>query len=171
MGLEDLYHEYNSQTPDTFSGADFEMEQLINMNKRSINEYAQTAVTLVIEGHVDPLKSYAYAKKALEIFSLLEANLRPVVINDNRLGSTKETYHGVSIERAETGVKYDYSACQCPKWNLLKASADRAALELKNHEANLKILKGPEERIYIDEVYTCYPPKRTSTDGFKSAIL
>jgi hypothetical protein len=166
---EDLYHEYN-QLPDTFSGADFEMEQLINMSKRSITEQAQTAVTFVVEGHVDPLKSYAYAKKGLEIFSQLEANLRPLVVKDNRLGKAKENYHGVEMERAETGVKYDYSACGCPKWQELKEKADHAAAQLKNHEASLKLLKEPEERIYLDEVYTCYPPVRTSADGFKSTI-
>lgn len=167
---EDQYHQYAEQLPDTYSGADFELDSFIQADKARLVRKAQEAVQAVKDGYVDELKAYAYTKKLCEVATLMEANLRPIVAASARVGKVAEIHFGVEIKRQETGVKYDFTACGCPKWSDLKMLAERTAKELKEHEELLKALKQPTTMVYIDEVYTCNPPIRTSTDGFTSKI-
>jgi hypothetical protein len=62
------------------------------------------------------------------------------------------------------GVKYDYSVCNDPVYNKLKAQLTVLEDDIKAREKYLKAIPtSGVETLFEDEVVTLYPPAKSST--------
>jgi hypothetical protein len=149
------------------TGLSLELNQLLNHNKKSMAKLVTIATDAVINGEIDPIKSLVYAKKGCELFSQLEKAIRPIAEEKVKLGKGEiyKTYD-VAISQAEQGVKYDFTHCEDPIWNSLKAATEQAAEALKERETFLKAVTKPMD-ILIEgcEVVKINPPVRSGKVG------
>lgn len=146
---------------------------IVNYNKKEIAENVSKIVTLVTDGHEDELNTLIFAKKGVEFFSQLEKAIRPIAEEKIRIGRS-ETYskYNVDVVVADTGVKYDYSACGDPVWQRLKEQAEAAAKALKEREDMLKTIKSQQTMVDDEsgEVFTINPPVRSAKTGLKLTL-
>ncbi len=151
----------------------FQPENILNFNKATIAEKANAAVMPVKDGFVDPVKALILVKKNLEFYGQLEKQIRPIAEGSHTI-TKAQPFKGFETEvtEKETGVEYDYTACNDPEWiRLNKAMAD-AKTELTAREKFLKTLtkKLVEVNEETGEVTEIHPPIRKSKLGLNVTI-
>lgn len=154
-------------------GLNFNLVNLIDLNKQYISETVRMATASVTDGFFDPIKALVYAKKGQELFTALEKSIRPIAEDKQRLAKG-ETYslHNAEVAQRESGVKYDFSVCGDLEWDALKAKSDALAVELKAREDFLKKVTKDLEVVDTDsgETYTIHPPIRSGKLGLTISI-
>lgn len=143
----------------------------------AIKENLQTAVAKikesVLNGETDELKALIMAKKGVELFSLLEKAVRPLAEDKYifKIGKDYSVYD-VKVEEAETGVRYDYSACNDAEWNDLNTQITELDEKKKSREALLKTVT--KKLTVVDEnsgeVTEILPVVRSGKMGLKLTI-
>jgi hypothetical protein len=126
----------------------------------------------ILNGEVNPLEA-AIILKAMEDFT---KSLRGDILVKDCVKSELDKYpekavrfNGCTFTKKAVGTKYDYSLCNDPEHERLKAKADIAASLLKEREDFLKVC--PESgHEYIDdktgEIVKIYPPAKISEEGY-----
>lgn len=139
--------------------------ELLNWSKSEITEKAQSIVFAVAEGIADPLQEYIKVRKGKELLDQAEKNLKPYL--DGLTLNKGEQYYGCDIVEKETGVSYDYSACNDPEWNSLNAAIEMAKEELKEREKFLKGISKPLPSFNEEtgETFTINPPIKSGKLG------
>lgn len=89
------------------------------------------------------------------------------VISELELEGGKSSKFGCKVEKAELGVKYDYS--QNSSWVEAKAEEDAAAEKRKQLEILLKTIP-PGKEIFDGEGNQLIGPARSSKTGFKTTL-
>lgn len=144
----------------------------IPTSKTEQTELAKNFALLLIEGEVSPLEAAAKLRSMKEVIELTlkDKEVNEIIISEigkYGKGETPSAF-GAKFQVKETGVKYDFSQCNDPIWNQLKAEADAISEKMKEREAYLKVIK--ERKTEIDnetgEVYEILPPLRTSTTSY-----
>lgn len=147
-------------------------EHLIDARKEHINNAVSAIKQSVTDGETDVLKALILAKKGGELFKALEAAIRPLA-EDKYIFKIGKDYsiHDVKIEEAETGVKYDYSACGDHEWNNLNIEANAIDEKKKERETFLKTIT--KKMTIVDdegEIIEINPPIRSGKIGLKLTI-
>jgi len=154
-------------------GLNFNLVNLIDLNKQYISETVRMATLSVTEGFFDPIKALVYAKKGQELFTALEKSIRPIAEDKQRLAKG-EVYsiHNTEVAQRESGVKYDFSSCGDVEYEELKARHDELTKELKAREELLKKIVKPTEMVDTNsgETYTVNPPVRSGKLGLTISI-
>lgn len=126
----------------------------------------------ILNGEVNPLEA-AIILKAMEDFT---KSLRGDILIKDCVKSELDKYpeksvrfNGCTFTKKAVGTKYDFSNCNDPELERLKAKAEIAASLLKEREDFLKVC--PESgHEFIDnktgEVVTIYPPAKISEEGY-----
>lgn len=146
---------------------------LLAFTKEGIKHTAMEMVNQVHDGNVSPIDALVYVKKALELFGEAEKNLRPLAESNYHLAKgEKQLLHSVEITEAETGVRYDYAACEDLIWNQLSIKKQAIENELKDRESFLKTVNkttitGDSE---TGEAWEIHPPIRSGKMGLKLSI-
>lgn len=153
---------------------------LINLNnslfafsKDGLRSIAIDMVNQVEEGKVSAIDALVYVKKALELFGEAEKNLRPLAESQYHLAKgEKQILHSTEITEAETGVRYDYEACNDLVWNQLNMKGQILDNQKKEREAFLKTVSrtqitGDSE---TGESWEIHPPIRSGKMGLKLSI-
>jgi hypothetical protein len=138
------------------------------VNKANREELAIQIVEAIDAGDLNPLDIH-YQVKAMEDFiKMLTANSRykDAVLTEGMKHGKSFQFNGSKMEIKETGVKYDYSKCGDPNWQMLENQITELKDKQKAVEAHLKVL--PAEGIEVvnadsGEVIKMYPPVKTST--------
>jgi hypothetical protein len=121
-----------------------------------------------------PMESLAQlraAKKALDDLSSDDDIISRAVDEFDTIGQQKIETDFLIIEKAETGVKYDYTACKDPEWNELYMKEQEIALKRKAREGFLKIARPPEYNPQTGEVtLPRIPAVKTSKTNLKITI-
>ena len=138
------------------------------VSKANREELAIQIVEAIDAGDINPLDIH-YQVKAMEDFiKMLTTNSRykDAVLNEGMKHGKSFQFNGSKMEIKETGVKYDYSKCGDPNWQLLEDQITDLKDKQKAVEAHLKVL--PAEGIEVvnadsGEVIKMYPPVKTST--------
>lgn len=152
-------------------GLEIGFKDVLKANKKQIKSLSSGIAQKVKDGELDSIEAFAMAKKGKELFEDLEKQLRPHV----HLNISKtETYvkNNVEFILAETGVGYDYSMCNHPRYNKLVEDIEKLQKEKKNLEEILKNIKGSMTIVDEEsgEIIKLMPPIRISTDGFKATL-
>ncbi len=138
------------------------------VSKANREELAIQIVEAIDAGDLNPLDIH-YQVKAMEDFiKMLTANSRykDAVLTECMKHGKSFQFNGSKMEIKETGVKYDYSKCGDPNWQILENQISELKDKQKAVEAHLKVL--PAEGIEVvnadsGEVIKMYPPVKTST--------
>jgi len=138
------------------------------VSKANREELAIQIVEAIDVGDLKPLDIH-YQVKAMEDFiKMLTANSRykDAVLTEGMKHGKSFQFNGSKMEIKETGVKYDYSKCGDPNWQLLEDQISELKDKQKAVEAHLKVL--PAEGIEVvnadsGEVIKMFPPVKTST--------
>lgn len=149
---------------------------LLHLNPSSaqqISFFAASVVNEVKNGTESPLRVLiqlrAMEKASKQILEGIKDNI--LTESEKYPGQSWEMW-GNRIEKAELGVKYDYSHCGDTLYERLQSDFDAAKSRL---EARCDFLKALSEPITIideltGEVVKVMPPQRTSTSGLRVTI-
>lgn len=136
------------------------------VNKESRKAYAESLIEGLKEGLSDPLKIHYQIKCVEDFVKTLtsDSDYKTLLLDEAaKYGKTFEHYNA-RFEVKEMGVKYDYSVCNDPVYNKLKAQLTVLEDEIKAREKYLKAIPSSGvETLLEDEVLTLYPPAKSST--------
>lgn len=145
----------------------YNQQTLLDLNKDYLGKIVQSLTADVSNGNQDAIKVLVYAKKGAELFSALEKSIRPYAEENSRIskGEVLKQFN-CEISERESGVKYDFTACNDPEWNELNQSIEKLSEQIKAREAFLKTLTKPLDIVVNDaEVVTVLPPIRSGKLG------
>jgi hypothetical protein len=163
----------NTQTELVPEGLDFRFDNLLNLTKQYMNDTVRMATRSVTEGSYDPIKALVYAKKGQELFTLLEKAIRPIAEDKQRLSKGEVyTIHNADVAQRESGVKYDFTACNDAEYDSLKSTHETVSTALKAREDFLKKVSKDMELVDTNtgESYTVHPPIRSGKLGLTISI-
>lgn len=158
------------------------MEQLTTTSILSLFEtdkaqrfsFVRDIINRVLAGEADPIKIHLQVKCMEEIIKEIttDPQYRDALLDESqKYGKSFERYNG-KFSVKEVGTRYDYSQCNDPKLQDLYNKRDAIDAQIKNLEKFLKNL--PESGIDIvtddGEVYTVYPPAKTSTTSVSVSL-
>ncbi len=143
---------------------------ILQFDKKQISDAADNVAKQIKEGDIDGIKTLIAVNKFSRLCKSIDSNIRKVAPTAIKIGE-KEVYegYGCKLERAETGVKYDYSKCNDEVWDDLDAQIKKLTNEKKEREKFLKSI--PDEGIANPETGEIInKPVRTATDNFKITL-
>lgn len=124
---------------------------------------------MLSEGKENPLKFAIARKRFEELLNDLkeDKDIKDLILSEaNKYGEKKFEAFGADCSVQYAGVKYDYTVCEDPEWNLLNGRLKAIQESMKQREAFLKMLKN--DFTYINEetgeCITIHPPVRTGTE-------
>jgi hypothetical protein len=139
---------------------------LFETTKAERQDFAQSVIKGIKDGLSDPLKVHYQVKCMEDIIKNItgDAEYKSMTLDEAaKYGKTFDHYNA-KFEVKEMGVKYDYSVCNDPVYNKLKAQLTVLEDEVKAREKYLKAIPTTGvETLLEDEVITLYPPNKTST--------
>jgi hypothetical protein len=139
---------------------------LFETTKAERQDFAQSVIKGIKDGLSDPLKVHYQVKCMEDIIKNItgDAEYKSMTLDEAaKYGKTFDHYNA-KFEVKEMGVKYDYSVCNDPVYNKLKAQLTVLEDEVKSREKYLKAIPTTGvETLLEDEVITLYPPNKTST--------
>lgn len=119
----------------------------------------------------NPLEIAIQLKAMEELISNLRANnkVRDYIMSEiDKYPEKSFKYQGATFEKAETGVKYDYSQCGDSVLNKLEEQSKKVSKELKERQKMLQIIKEPVANPETGEVIN--PALRTSNSYVKISL-
>ncbi len=139
---------------------------IFETTKAERQEFAQSVIKGIKDGHSDPLKVHYQVKCMEEVIKNItsDPDYKSMTLDEAaKYGKTFEHFNA-RFEVKEMGVKYDYSVCNDPTYNKLKAQLTVIEDELKAREKYLKAIPiQGVQTLLEDEVVTLYPPAKSST--------
>ena len=155
MNMPDTATSVLSLMPSTSSQVAKFSKQLIE----SVREGRTNPLELIVQLHA-LTKVYEEVREEIEDNILTEANKYPDKIIER---------YGARIEKAEVGVKYNYSSSRDSEWERLDAEIKSLELRKKERETFLKSLPEPLTTVNTDtgEVEEIRPPMKTSKTGVR----
>jgi hypothetical protein len=139
---------------------------LFETSKTERQEFAQAVINNAKEGLLNPLKLHLQVKCLEDLIKQITShpNYKELTLDEAyKYGKTFEHYNA-KFEIKEMGVKYDYSVCNDPVYNKLKAQLTVLEDDIKAREKYLKAIPtSGVETLFEDEVVTLYPPAKSST--------
>lgn len=143
------------------------------ITKAAQNEMAEAMVARLLDGEINPLEFITKVKAVAETCTKIIKDPRVVdKVDDecNKYGKGEQpAYAGAKIQMAQSGGRYDYSACGDPTWNRLSEEIAALTEKLKDREATLKTFNEPQMATDMEtgEEALVYPPSHTSTTTVK----
>ena len=138
---------------------------LFETTKAQRQDFAQSVINSLKEGHTDPLKVHLQVKCLEDIVKQLTSHpeYKDLTLDEASKHGKSFELHNAKFEIKEAGVKYDYSNCGDPVYNELAQKMAELEKEIKDRQAFLKAVKPGTEILVEDEVVILYPPIKTST--------
>lgn len=137
----------------------------------SVAVLANTAISAVIEGEIDPITAHINISKMENAIKAFKANdqVRDITLRELAKYGKKQTFGDCTLEEVEAGVKYDYSACGDSELAELYKMRLMLDESIKQREAFLKTI--PIAGIVIAETgELVYPPAKSSKTTIKTTF-
>lgn len=137
----------------------------------SVAVLANTAISAVIEGEIDPITAHINISKMENAIKSFKANdqVRDITLRELAKYGKKQTFGDCTLEEVEAGVKYDYSACGDSELEELYKMRLMLDESIKQREAFLKNI--PIAGIVIAETgELVYPPAKSSKTTIKTTF-
>jgi hypothetical protein len=141
-------------------------EAIYGLSIDQVKEAANHLIKGVNDGLINPLELLTKLRATEKVIKeVLEGTKDAMIDEASKFGREQIVVNGVEMKVQETGVKYDYTNCNHPRWEGLKAKQESINDELKEVEAILKANKS--SWLYVDEetgeTFEVKPPIKTST--------
>lgn len=105
--------------------------------KTEVANQASKLIEQVKEGEVEAMRVYAMMTALEKVAADVKKGIMENVLTEHeRYGEKTITVHGVTYERCEVGVKYDYTEDE--EWRMLQENIDAIKIEQKARELILK---------------------------------
>jgi hypothetical protein len=105
--------------------------------KMEVANQASKLIDQVKEGEVEAMRVYAMMTALEKVASDVKKGILENVLTEHeRYGERTTTVHGVTYERCEVGVKYDYTEDE--EWCMMQENIDAIKIEQKARELILK---------------------------------
>jgi hypothetical protein len=137
--------------------------------KQQIETFAYSLEQGLINGQIIASDLLRFQKAMEKVFEKIKPTLIENALNEISKFEKNAVIKGSEFSIVEAGVKYDYSECNDIEYNSLTIQIEALKSTLKERETFLKAIKAPMQMIDATsgEVYTIYPPKKTSSTTLK----
>lgn len=137
-----------------------------------VDKFARLVIAEVEEGRVDPLRVALYMKTMEAICERVrKATSEHALKEAAKYGQKSFGFLGAEVTIRDTYTRYDYSVCGHPAYNDLAKIKAETERQMKDIEATLKTLKGPQEMLFDGgEVATVKPPRVERKEGIAISI-
>jgi hypothetical protein len=175
MNQSDLFHESEgANQPPSIEPYIGEVAIHFNPTKESIQDAIDYLKTALDNGELNPLELAIRMKWMEDYMKEAKEAIRPHVLTSvNKYTKGEEiACYGSRIEPMEAGTRYDYSGCGDVVWNELQKAKEAHDKLIKEREKFLQSIKGQQTLVddSTGEVYTVFPPKKTSTSTYKVTL-
>jgi len=137
--------------------------------KQQIETFAYSLEQGLNNGQIIASDLLRFQKAMEKVFEKIKPTLIENALNEISNYEKNAVIKGSEFSIVEAGVKYDYSNCNDLEYNKLTLQIEALKSTLKDRETFLKAIKEPMQMIDENsgEVYTIYPPKKTSSTTLK----
>ncbi len=137
--------------------------------KQQIETFAYSLEQGLNNGQIVASDLLRFQKAMEKVFEKIKPTLIENALNEISQYEKNSVIKGSEFSIVEAGVKYDYSNCNDIEYNTLTIQLEALKSTLKDRETFLKSIKEPLQMIdeTSGEVYTIYPPKKTSSTTLK----
>ena len=137
---------------------------ILSLSKAEILDQANQILKNFDVDMLETITTISLIRKAQLLIDTLEKGLKEKGINELQKAGGRYEANGCEHQLVEAGVKYDYSVCNDPVYNKLKAQLTVLEDEIKAREKYLKAIPSQGVQTLLeDEVLTLYPPAKSST--------
>lgn len=139
-------------------------------SKKEQGLMASALADCVLDGEVDPIWYYVQAKSLMEVLDQFTKNpgVKACVLSEiEKYGKSVDMF-GATLNIKESNSKLDYSGCGDIIYNRLLEEKKQIDEKVKAREASLKVLTSLRTEVDNEtgEIFTVYPPARSSETGF-----
>ena len=139
----------------------------IQFDKITRQAMARQVIADLSEGTANPVQIHYNIKCLEDLIKQItnDKEYKSIVLFEAEKHGKSFEFKNSKVEIKETAVKYDYSVCNDPEWNKLEAEILALKDKQKERETFLKTIR-PHGIEIVDEngeVYTLFPPVKTST--------
>jgi hypothetical protein len=141
-------------------------EAVYGLDITKVNDAIQHLTKGVEDGLINPLELLTKIRATEKVLNGVLANIKDQIVTEAlKYGKEPIIVNGVEMKIQEAGVKYDYSKCNHPEYNILVNQKNHISDQMKDLEAILKANKTSWEHVdtMTGETFTIYPPTKTST--------
>lgn len=135
-----------------------------------VARFSKSLIESVKSGQLNPLELVVQLHALTKVYELVREEIEENILKEAEKYPEKviERY-GARIEKAEVGVKYDYSTSRDPVWEQLDSETKSLTERRKSREEFLRTLQEPLTTLDKDsgEVNEVRPPVRYSKSGVK----
>jgi hypothetical protein len=137
--------------------------------KQQIETFAYSLEQGLNNGQIIASDLLRFQKAMEKVFEKIKPTLIENALNEISQYEKNTVIKGSEFSIVEAGVKYDYSECNDIEHNKLTIQIEALKSALKDRETFLKAIKAPMQMIDENsgEVYTIFPPKKTSSTTLK----
>ena len=138
---------------------------LFETTKAERQDFAQSVVYGLKEGHSDPLKVHLQVKCMEDLIKQITSHpeYKDLTLEEAAKYGKSFEHYNAKFEVKEMGVKYDFNQCGDPIYNKLAEQLAELEKQVKDRQAFLKSVQPGTQLLIEDEVVTLYPPVKTST--------
>ena len=113
---------------------------------KSAAEMAEMAVSAVVNGDIDPITAHIAVSRMEAAIKLYRDNedVRRITLDELDKYGKAATFGDCRLEKAETGVRYDYSGCGDSKLAAMYETLESLKADIKEREEMLKHLQPGE---------------------------
>jgi hypothetical protein len=153
---------------------------IITLSKQNAKEFHEEMKAMIKETGYGLFEYVEFINFAAKLKDQISGNSQAKIPEDKELiemireevtkyGKTFTTPRGVKFELAETGTAYDFSQCNDSELLALEQQAQEATEKVKARKEFLKTVpsKGLEIHDGDGELYTVYPPSKSSKSSYK----
>jgi hypothetical protein len=141
-------------------------EAVYGLDITKVNDAIQHLTKGVEDGLINPLELLTKIRATEKVLNGVLANIKDQIVTEAlKYGKEPIIVNGVEMKIQEAGVKYDYSKCNHPEYNILVNQKNHISDQMKDLEGILKANKTSWEHVdtMTGETFTIYPPIKTST--------
>jgi len=175
MNQSDLFHESEgTNRPPSIEPYITEVATNFNPSRESIDDAIAHLHNQLDNGELNPEELAIRVKWMEEYIKEAKEAIRPHVLDSIGKYSKGEDIirYGSRIEAMEAGARYDYSGCGDVVWEAMQLAKKGHDELIKQREKFLQSIKGQQTLVddATGEIYTVFPPKKTSTSTYKVTL-
>ncbi len=124
-------------------------------------------------GYSDPIKILSAIKSMQSILDDIEKFAKPLVLDELDKNGGKLELYGLSLQKKEAGVKYDFSSTNDQVYMTLSVEMEQLKNKMKERETFLKTLPADGQSILDEETgeaYKIHRPIKTSTTTYVASL-
>lgn len=135
--------------------------------------FTSQTIDALDNGIADPIKIISAIKNMQAIISDIEEFAKPLVLDELDKNGGKLELYGMSLQKKEAGVKYDFSSTNDQTHTELAAKMEELKKKIKEREDLLKKLPEGGQLVLNEETgeaYKIYKPIKTSTTTYAVSL-